>query len=301
MTSAVFRANVAAVHGAAGIRWLTDIPRLLEEIERSWDVRIGPPYELSYNYVAPAAHSSGLPCVVKLTVPGRSGLHREAAALGGFAGRGAVRLLACDPTRGALLLEQAEPGVELADFGPDRDGEATAILCSVMQRLWAPAPAHHGLPSVAEYGADFADHIDRHPRDGPLPRRLVDRAADLLEQLSAASPRTVLLHGDLHHHNVLQSQREPWLAIDPHGLIGDPGFEVGAMLYNPMTFDAEQLVAMLPLRLEQLSDLLGLELERVVGWGFVMAVLSEVWTAEDHDEIDGRPLAIAEAMAARLN
>ncbi len=122
------------------------------------------------------------------------------------------------------------------------------------------------------------------------------RAAELLEQLSATAPRTVLLHGDLHHHNILQSQREPWLAIDPHGLIGDPGFEIGAMLYNPMTFDAEQLVRLLPSRLEQLCDLTGLETERVVAWGFVMAVLSEVWTAEDHDEIDGRPLAVAEAM-----
>ncbi|MBA3368045.1 MAG: hypothetical protein H0T99_05160 [Geodermatophilaceae bacterium] len=64
---------------------MADIPRLLGEIEGSWDVRIGPPYELSYSYVVPAATSSGVPCVVKLTVPGSPGLDREAAALGGFA------------------------------------------------------------------------------------------------------------------------------------------------------------------------------------------------------------------------
>ncbi len=109
------------------------------------------------------------------------------------------------------------------------------------------------MPSVTEYGADFADHIKRHPRNGPLPRRLVERAAELLEQLSGSAERTVLVHGDLHHHNILQAQREPWLAIDPHGLIGDRGFDIGAMLYNPMTFDADQLLQRLPAQMEQLS------------------------------------------------
>ncbi|MDQ3577409.1 MAG: aminoglycoside phosphotransferase family protein [Actinomycetota bacterium] len=301
MTSPVFRANVTAVHGESGARWLADLPRLLGEIERSWDVRIGPPYELSHNYVAPVTRSSGALCVVKLTVPGSSGVEREAAALGGFAGHGAIRLLDYDDSRGALLLERAEPGRELAEFGPARDGEATTILCSVMQRLWCEAPPDLQLPGVADYGADFTDHVNRHPRNGPLPRRLVDRAAELLEQLVASATRTVLLHGDLHHHNILQSRREPWLAIDPHGLIGDPGFEVGAMLYNPVTFDAEQLVGLLPSRLEQLCDNTGLETDRVLAWGFVMAVLSEVWSAQDRDEIDGRPLAIAEVMAAQLH
>ena len=201
----------------------------------------------------------------------------------------------------SAVLERAEPGRELADLGPDRDGEATAILCSVMRRLWRKPPAGHGLPRVVDYGVDFEAYGTRFPSEGPLPPRMVSQAAELLQQLAATATGAVLLHGDLHHHNILQAQREPWLAIDPHGLIGDPGFDIGAMLYNPMTFDAEQLLQRLPARLEQLSDLTGLELERVVGWGFVMALLSEIWTAEDHDEIDGRPLAIAEVMAGLLH
>jgi len=289
------------VHGNAGAMWLSDIPRLLSEVEQAWDVRIGPPYVLSYNYVAAAARRSGGSCVVKLTVPGSSGLEREAAALAGLAGRGAIRLLACDPTRGALLLERAEPGLELAELGPNRDAEATAILCSLMQRLWCQPPVGCGLPSLAGYRAAFVDYGIRHPHDGgPLPRRLVDRAAELLDQLVASASRTVLLHGDLHHHNVLQGQREPWLAIDPHGLVGDPGFDVGAMLYNPTTMTAEELLRLLPARLEQLCAIPDLGSERVLGWGFVMAMLSEVWSAEDHDEIDGRPLAVAEQLFARL-
>lgn len=301
-----FRANVTAVHGAAGVRWLADIPRLLGEIEQSWEVRVGPPYALSYNYVAPASTGSGTPCVVKLTVPDTAGLAREAAALRGFAGEGAVRLLANDPTLGALLLERAEPGLELAEFGPDRDGEATAVLCSVMQRLWSQPPIDHGLPSVPDYWWAFEEYTARFPRGGPLPQRIVDRAADLIDGLSDTADRSVLLHGDLHHHNVVQARREPWLAIDPHGLVGDPGFDVGPMLYNPMSMDAEQLRRLLPARVEQLADRTALGLDRVVAWGFVMAVLSEVWSTEDRGgidgrgAIDGRPLAVAEALLERL-
>ncbi len=97
---------------------------------------------------------------------------------------------------------------------------------------------------------------------------------------------------------MLQAGREPWLAIDPHGLVGDPGFDVGPMLYNPMTRDGEQLCRSLPARLEQLAELPGVGMDRARAWGFVMAVLSEVWTTEDHDEIDGRPLAVAETLSA---
>ena len=301
ITSAEFRSNVLAVHGPAGATWLSDIPRLLSEIEQSWDVCIGPPYELSYNYVAPAARRGGSACVVKLTVPGTSDRNREAAALTTYAGRGAVRLLARDDSRGAFLLERAEPGLTLAELGPDQDTAATAVICALMQRLWCMPPADHMVPDVADYGADFVDYRQRHPTGGPLPRRLVERATELIEVLSATAPRTVLLHGDLHHHNVLQSHREPWLAIDPHGLTGCPGFDVGAMLYNPTTMSAEELLRLLPARLEQLCAIPDLDPDRVRGWAFVMSMLSEVWSAQDHNEIDGRPLAVAQQLDSRLH
>ena len=100
--------------------------------------------------------------------------------------------------------------------------------------------------------------------------------------LCASAPAPVLLHGDLHHDNVLRATREPWLAIDPHGLIGDPGYEVGALLFNPEPGDRDgALTALVPARVEQLAQETGLPPERVVAWGFVKAVLSDVWTVED--------------------
>ncbi len=41
------------------------------------------------------------------------------------------------------------------------------------------------------------------------------------------------MHGDLHHGNILSATREPWLAIDPKGVIGDLTYETTAFLRNP--------------------------------------------------------------------
>lgn len=59
-----------------------------------------------------------------------------------------------------------------------------------------------------------------------------DEREALYDELMAASEERVVLHGDLHHWNILSGQREPWLVIDPKGLVGDPGYEVGAFLAN---------------------------------------------------------------------
>ena len=186
---------------------------------------------------------------------------------------------------------------------PERDLVATAAIITVMRRLHAALPLPAGLPDVVERDRpSFSDHLRRYPGDTPFPRRLVVRAAGLLEELSASATDRVVLHGDLHHDNVLRAEREPWLAIDPHGVVGDPGFEVGAMLYNP---DPERrdpaLVALMPARVEQLADGLGMPVDRVVAWGFVYAMLSEVWTAEEAGAPITRALDVALALEPRLS
>ncbi len=110
----------------------------------------------------------------------------------------------------------------------------------------------------------------------------------------------VVLHGDLHHDNVLRAEREPWLAIGPHGAIGDQGYDCGAMLHNPWPWRREDnLLALVPRRIEQLAEGFGLPVERVVAWGFVMGVLSEVWTAQGGTP-GGRALDVAELLMPRL-
>src|SRR5690606_28642473 len=96
-------------------------------------------YDLSYHWVTAVTRSDGSTAVLKVGVP-TGHLATQAQSLEIFDGDGAVRLLAYDPDRGALLMERAEPGHRVAELVPRRDAEATAALIDVGRRLHRPPP-----------------------------------------------------------------------------------------------------------------------------------------------------------------
>jgi streptomycin 6-kinase len=300
MFSAAFIHNVHGNWGEDGRRWLAGLPALIDEVAREHRLTVGTPYPLSFNFVAPVRRADGSPAVLKLGLAQAGHVAKEADTLGFFGGRGAVEVLARDDDRGMLLLERAEPGGILRALVRDRDEEATAVLVAMMRRLHRPAPEGLVLEELSSRTASFDAHLARYGGDDPFPRRLVEQARDLLTDLCASAPRRVVLHGDLHHENVLAATREPWLAIDPHGVLGDPGYEVGAVLYNPFGGD-EPVLKLLPARVEQFADGLGQPVERIVAWGFVQAVLSEVWDAESGATQPGQALQVALSLLPRLS
>jgi streptomycin 6-kinase len=296
--------NAVAAWGEAGRRFVQNLPAQLDEAAHTWQLTLGPPYSMSFHWVCRARTADGLVAVLKLGPPGSRDLAGETATLLHYDGQGAVRVLAHAVPAGALLLERAEPGT-LARRAPDM--VATAAIITVIHRLHRRPPGDVGLPQLLDRNErSFVDHLRRYPGDGPFPNRLVTRALGLLRELCTSAPRSVVLHGDLHHDNVLRASGgradEPWLAIDPHGVVGDAGAEVGAMLYNPDPDRRDSsLLALVPERIEQLADGLALPVDRVVAWGFVQAVLSEVWTAEVPGTPVCRALDVALALEPRLS
>jgi streptomycin 6-kinase len=283
-----------------GERWLAGLPALIDEVARDWVLTIGTPYVLSFHWVTSVIRANGSAAVLKLGVPAGH-LDVEAEALRAYDGHGAVRLLAHDPERGALLLERADPGTLAAALVPNDDEQATAALVGVGRRLHRVPPDACTLPELREQSESFRAHLLRFPGDDPLPRHLVERAGALFDELCASAPENLVLHGDLHHDNVLRAEREAWLAIDPHGVVGDPGYDCGAMLYNPEPGRREDdLLALVPARIEQLADGFGIPVDRVVAWGFVMGVLSEVWTAQSTGTSGSRALDVATTLHPRL-
>jgi streptomycin 6-kinase len=298
---AKFARATVALHGDAGRLWLDGLSALVEECAARWSLRVGPPFpRLSYNYAAPAEGPGGERLVLKLGVPVRE-LHSEMAALRAFDGRGAVRLFDSDAARGALLLERLEPGTSLVVLCEEDDGAATVEAASVMRQLWrAPIP-EYDFPTAADWGLGFARCRARFDgTTGPFPRGLFEEAESLYAELLASSAAPVLLHGDLHHGNVLAAAREPWLAIDPKGLTGEPAYEAGALLRNPLPqlLKWPEPVRVTERRIAQLSDELGLERARVRGWGLAQAALSAWWSIEDEGGPGEFGFAAAEVLAA---
>ncbi|MFQ5575822.1 MAG: aminoglycoside phosphotransferase family protein [Anaerolineae bacterium] len=293
-----FARRMIELHGQAGAGWLRRLPAIVARCARRWSLRVLPPFEpLSYNYVAPATGAGGAALVLKVGYP-HPELLAEIAALQLFKGRGIVRLLAADPGQGALLLEHLRPGQPLATL-PD-DERATAIAAGVMRRLWRPAPPPgHPFPTVQQWAAGLKrlrHHFDGG--SGPFPPRLVAAAEIHFAELAASAAEPVLLHGDLHHHNILSAEREPWLALDPKGLVGEPAYEAGALLRNPLP----QLLVqpepgrILTRRATQLAEMLGLDRERLIAWGMAQAVLSAWWSFEDHGHGWEGAIAVAQLL-----
>ncbi len=277
-----FRQRIAEVHGDAGVTWLAGLPDLLRECEAAWGLTLQGHFPLSYSYVAPGTLGDGTDVVLKASPPHRE-LRTETAALRVYDGRGCVKLIEADPDRGLLLLERITPGTPLVEL--DEGDVATGIAADLMRELWRPPPPDHDFPTVAEWARGLQRLRARFDGGtGPLPGALVEAAEELFPDLLRSQDRPVLLHGDLHHWNILRSSsRRPWLALDPKGVVGEAAYEVGAFLRNPLPRllhegDAKRTLAR---RVDLLSERLGFERERLLAWGLAQAVLAAWWSIED--------------------
>ena len=285
---------MCALHGAEGERWLQQLPGLLASYSHRWSLILETPFTApSYNYVVRARRADGSPVALKLGVPHRE-LLTEIEALRLYDGRGCARLLASDPAGGALLLERLAPGTMLVSI--DDDERATRIAARVMQQLWRPVPEQHSFPTTAQWAGGMQRlRATFDGSCGPFPRRLVEAAERLFRELLDSSQPPVLLHGDLHHYNILAAQREPWLAIDPKGLSGEPLYETGALLRNPLPQVASRsdLRRTLARRAAILAETLQADRQRILAWALAQAVLSSWWSYEDEGERGEETLSIA--------
>ncbi len=285
----------------AGERWLAELPALLGRYADRWSLTIGEPFPLSFNYVtaatatATANGADGRSLVLKLGVP-RAELRREIAALQLYAGRGSCRLLAADQAAGVLLLERLQPGATLATI-PDPD-KAALIGGQVMADLFRPLPAQSRFRHVEEWAQGFSRLRQRYNGgSGPLPVHLVDTAEALFAELFADAAPDVLLHGDLHHHNILSAANgidDRWLAIDPKGMVGEPAFETGTFIRNHYNIYGGRVEPqpLLGRCIAILSERLAVDPQRVHNYAIAQAVLSAWWSVEDGGE---SPAALAAA------
>jgi streptomycin 6-kinase len=261
-----------------------------------YDLTLGAPFDLSYNYVCAATQRDGTPVVLKLSPP-HAEFQSEIDALRHYGVEGCVELLEADAAAGIMIMERVLPGTPLHEL-PD-DDEATRIAAEVMRKLWRPLPPDHNFPTVAKWAEGLQRlRADNHGGTGPLPAHLVERAEETYRELLASAPHPVLLHGDLHHGNILAATRVPYLAIDPKGVAGEPAYEVGPLLLNPWPElsrypDLAQVQAR---RLAILAEQVQLDRERLRACAFAHAVLSAAWSVEDHGDGWQHSIVIAEIL-----
>jgi streptomycin 6-kinase len=260
--------------------FLRALPDLIAELADRWSLTLGPHFpDIAYNFVAPATRAGGTHAVFKLSRHVDE-TRDEIAALRLWDGDGAARLLEADPEIGALLLERLYPGTMLTEVAEADDDAATLSAAAVLRRLWRPLPEAHGLRPLASWCAAYDRNREALSRgaDG-FPATLFRRADAMRRDLLASTKTQTILHGDLHHFNVLRAQRAEWLAIDPKGLVGDRSFDVCQFLRNPLPAGVSPAVNRR--RLDIFCAELGLDRERTKDWCFVHAMLDACWDFED--------------------
>jgi len=157
------------------------------------------------------------------------------------------------------------------------------------------------VPRVEQWAGGFERYAASG--DGQIPKDLLDAGRGAYAELCGSQSRTRLLHGDLHHYNVLFDSQRGWLAIDPKGVIGELEYEVGAALRNP--YEKPELLAepsTIAKRIDSFASRLNLDAGRVLAWAFGQAVLSAAWAVEDGFAIGptSAPIALANAIRPML-
>jgi streptomycin 6-kinase len=229
--------------------WLNGLPLLATACAAEWKLELEDPIETPHSLVIPAGE-----VVLKLNAPSHGEADNEADALALWGGRGAVRLLARDDERRALLIERCVPGSRLWDG----DADEIDVMGELVPRLQIDlGDGRHPFDLLADEADRWAHAVPRQyaRAEAPFERRLLDAALDAYRTVQRSA--RWLVNQDLHGGNVLAAEREPWLVIDPKPLVGERELEASGLLRN-----AEDVSR----GLDALADL-GLDRERARGWG----------------------------------
>jgi streptomycin 6-kinase len=244
---------------------------MLNHYKKLWSLLDdGEPFSTNSGLFQPVIYN-GEQCILKIAVRDKDKRGNDLMAWWNW--NGAAPVMRHDEN--ALLMERATGSCSLIDMAKnDRDDEASRIICSVIAKLHAQNGAYPNelvpldvwfkdlQPAAAKYGGIFV------------------QCSKIASKLLSEPVEQVVLHGDIHHGNILDFGEKGWLAIDPKGLFGERGFDYANLFCNPDIPTATK-----PGRLAQqvkvVSAAAGLDPKRLLQWIAAWAGLSAAWSLDD--------------------
>lgn len=291
-----FIQNIESVFEEDGKQFIRNLPNLIKDASTRWQLGdVQPVSNLSFNFVAYATSPLTPPplrgtrpkgegnVVLKIGVP-RDELTSEMVALKFYDGNGACKLIDSDEDKGFLLLERLKPGKMLSEL--EDDDERTHIAMDIMLNIQSRG-AIYRIPTNDKFIklSDWFDGLKKiqphfNGGTGIFPKEILERVVSGLPDLF--KDKNILLHGDFHHFNILLSERG-WLIIDPKGVIGPAGYEIGPLMLNPMTnlIDRTSFKVQTQKRIDIIKERTGWEREKIIQWALSHAILSAWWDVED--------------------
>lgn len=285
---AVVKTKIEQTSGKFGLEWAGRFPALLRAAQERWGLsHIEPFHNLSYHFVA-SARMAEREVVLKLGIPNEE-FFVEASAVRAFAGA-CVALIDESRDPAAMLLERAIPGTALESiWDPAIDDECTEVIARAMTQIARPCLAR-GFPLLKNWAKEISTV------DALAPFRT--KAAACLRDLENED-EPVLLHGDLHHGNVLR-HGSSYKIIDPKGVVGDRAFEVYALLHNPVRAPDKFLLDCFSSRIDIVSRNTGLSRQRLLKGAFLGSFISCGWSFQEGGFIPHRDLALTRRIGAAI-
>ena len=254
----------------------------------------GQPLETHTSQLLPVVTKDGQKAILKLTDDDSE--RNGCKLMVWWNGNGAAKVLA--HAAGAILLERATGAGSLADMSwSGNDAQACRIICHAASRLHLPRNASTpALTPLLYWFRDLAPAAKKHVG-------ILTHCAEVANVLLSSPQNEVVLHGDLHHGNILDFGTRGWLAIDPKGLVGERGFDYANIFTNPDLADPTKPVAIEPeifaQRVNIVSEIARIERQRLLMWIIAWCGLSSAWFLQEGD-CATIPLRIAELASAEL-
>lgn len=286
--------HISAICGSRGEEWFTQLPRLICELEDRWSLKVREPFPgIEYNFVAPAVFNNGGDAVVKISPPfERIEIHCEAKYLRTRKGEGVVKLLAEDRERHAILIERALPGTALFKEFENDPAAAIPHAVDVLRSILRPPPADmKDVDTLDNWFKNF-----RRYRETDFPKAQAEKAFEIYERLSRQHDRTYYLHGDFHPGNIVTATREPYLAIDPKGIVGHIGYDIAVFLNNLHWWQngkqgVEQLLQEAVAKFAAAFVMTEIELRQ---WAYAYMVIGAWWNFDEMPELYANEVALVD-------
>lgn len=258
--------------------WLGSLPATVANVCAKWSIELDPAIPESNITLVLLGHSAELGPVAIKSSPLADEFRAEATALELATGDNVARRYDVDFERSVMVIERIMPGTQLRHVAMT-DEDATRLAAETIATMWRPVPNSAGLHPLRHWMRDLFDWSQRPDR---IATDLVQQAQELGLSLLATSRRSCLLHGDFQHHNLLRRESGKWAIIDPKGLVGDPGFDIAAWMYNPPGVTARgDYLDLATRRIAIFADIWGMNQQDLTAWAFVGTVLSACWSAGD--------------------
>ncbi|MGM0410585.1 MAG: aminoglycoside phosphotransferase family protein [Bacillota bacterium] len=275
-----FKDKIIRVFGQKGNKWLSELPDIIDKSKQKWDLsNLSIVKDLSFNFICTAKSSIYGDVVLKIAIPSTEFI-TELKALSYFKDDLICQVYDYDKERGTILLERIIPGDNLLTANNDKWLEIAADIS-------------YKLPVEIEDNDLFPDYKDwinkafnRAKKENKMDKdmlNLIDKAETIFYDIEKMNYRKVLLHGDLHHWNILFNENKGWKAIDPKGVIGISVMESARFLDNQITIteslgDFRALDNMISVFSNKFSESKLIVAQNL----FILLVLSTCWSYENH-------------------